>query len=391
MHIKHLLLSVLIGISSTLSAATFEQGEEKTITSPVNDNLYLAGTTIIIDAAIRGDLAVAGEQVSIHDTIYEDLLMAGGTLLINGYLADDAKIVGENIKILKNINGDLIIGGGSIHIHKDVVINGDLIIAGADVIINGTINGNVKVMGEKILINGTVNGNFKATTDELTINGTINGTSTLSSNKIALEENAQFHDAVTYWQKDGEIDFTSYMLNAQAEFSADLELYNEQENWEYMGLGFVGFGILYMLSILLTIVILISVLPKLFTKAGEQFNLSPIRNFGYGILYFFGLPVAIFLLMAIIIGLPIGFVLLDLFIYSLLFSFSISSIILAYGINNKYDKGWGKWKMIFMSLLIFIGLKIIGSIPIIGTFIAFVIIGIAFGTLLLAGRSMIKK
>lgn len=378
---KYFLFLLCFLCAFTSSAAIFKTGEEEIISQPVNDNLYIAGGTITIDEIVKGDLMAVGGVITINDTIFEDLTVAGGDILINSYIGDDAKIFGKHISILKSINGDLIVCGAFIQIDKNVIINGDLIICGGVCVMNGTVNGNITFLGGRFSFNGIVMGDVDIKADKLKMNGAVKGNSILVSNTITLDQETEFYDNVEYWQKNGKVSFDPYMMIGLATYNEELELYAGEVNWKYFGLGIITFWILHVLSVWLTIILLVFLFSKTFTKAGELINHTYLRNFGYGMLYFIGVPLLAMFALVTVIGIPIGIVLFHLFLFSLLFAYSITSIVVAQGINVRYKKDWSKWKIIFVSAIIFPIMKLIVLIPFIGLLVIMVVIGMAFGTL----------
>lgn len=380
--IKLLALCMMILITSGVNAATFKSGEDKTIDAPVEDNLYVAAGTVTVDAIIGGDLIVAAGMITVNDTIFEDLTAAGADILINAIIGDDAKIAGQNIRILKSINGDLIVFGANVEISKEVIIAGDLIVCGGRVVVKGRVEGDAKAIGGTVTFNGEVAGKTDLEADVLNIGGRFKGASVIAANKINFEDRAEFHDGLEYWQQEGETDLSSYMINGLASFNPNLELYQDAVNWKYLGFGLAAFAIIYIFSIVLTIFLLTILFGKVFSKAGKLINESYIKNFGYGLLYFISLPLIALFFFLILIGIPIGLVLIHVFLFSLLFAYSITSIILAYGINIQYKKNWNKWRIMLVALLIFAILKLMTAIPFLGLLLVIVVVGMAFGTLI---------
>ena len=65
------------------------QSEGTVILSEQDDDTYLAGETIQVDAVVNGDLYAAGRQIVTSDSINGDLVAAGANLIIEKYIADD--------------------------------------------------------------------------------------------------------------------------------------------------------------------------------------------------------------------------------------------------------------------------------------------------------------
>ncbi len=378
-----ILLACLLTLPSLVAQDTEEyRAGDKLISNPVDDNLYLAGASLTINAPVGGDLTAAGQFITVNDTIHDDVILAGADILINGVLGDDVKIAGRNIQILKNVHGDLLLAGAFVQINGDVVIDKDLVIFAGKATIDGTIKGNVKVTGGNITFNGTAQRDLDIKADELILNGSIHGFATLSSDEIKLRENLEFKSDVTYWSGEGELDLKSY-TDGMVVFDENLEP-DELGFDEELNESFNTFRLLYTLSIILVIVLSAVLFNNPFQKAGTQLIESYLKSFGYGALYFIGLIVVTILGIILVIGIPIGLVTLSILAFSLMFANAVSSLVIANGISTHYDKNWSKWKVILVALLSFLVLKLIVLIPYVGWFVAIIIITMAFGSLVLS-------
>ena len=383
---KNLHWFITIGILSiaalSLYASNFQAGKEKNIDQPVNDNLYVAAESVTVNAPVYGDLIAAGQLISVHDTVFEDLTVAGQEILINAFVGDDARIAGQNIQILDHVQGDLIVFGSSVQISSDVVVEGDLIVAASYVAINGTVNGRIKAYGERIVFNGYAKDEFEIKANELNIAGTIDKKAVMAAKEIKLDRSAQFNNGIEYWNEGGELDFSGYAVTGPVTYNEELKPSGGEINWKHLGMGIFKFWIFYTLSVLLTIFLLTYFIRKPFARAGEQMNTAAVKNFGYGMLYFIGLLVLALLSFLIIIGIPVGIVILQVLAVSLLFANSITSVILAHWMNIRYNKSWSIWKIMLAAALIFPVLKLISVIPAAGLLIVVIIIGMAFGALM---------
>ena len=70
---KNLYLLLLFPV---LAYGQFESAESVSILQDQNDDRYLTGQTINVEAVIDGDAVIAGGEISIRDSIMQDLVMA---------------------------------------------------------------------------------------------------------------------------------------------------------------------------------------------------------------------------------------------------------------------------------------------------------------------------
>ena len=373
-------LTLLIFLFVTAAqAAKFDTGDTKTIRQPVNDDLYIAGGTININAPVYGDVLAAGGTISITDSVAEDLIVAGGTITLSGNVGDDIRVAGGTIVITGIVGGDIIVAGGQITISPSALIMGDLIITGGDIIIEGTVIGIIKASGGNVNFQGTAMSVLEVYSASLIINGTVNGESILSAQKIEIGNKARFNEDIRYWTSGGKINFANYQTTGSAVYDETLKQEDSSGPLEM----FSFFWILYILAGILLIIIFYFIFRKIFEGTGKVVNVETGKSLGTGILFLIGIPILIALLMITLIGIPAGFILLVLYIMIVMLSHVLSSLVFAHWINYKYNKGWSKWILIFVSIGIYIALKLIFIIPFIGFLLTILIVALALGALIL--------
>ncbi len=139
-----------------VSAAELRGLEDVTIESGevIDDDLYVAASTITINGTVNGDLWAAGGTLNINGTVSGDVVAAVSTLNIDGEVGQTVRVVGMAININGSIGGDLMIGGNNVTIGSSAVIGGDLSYfsnndaeIGSGAIIAGTISHNSTKLG----------------------------------------------------------------------------------------------------------------------------------------------------------------------------------------------------------------------------------------------------
>ena len=368
-------------------SGTPQSGKNVEIQEPVESDQYLAGETVNTKSIIRGDLVAAAGKINIDDTIGGDVLAAGGEVILRGFIMDDVRMAGGDIIIHNGVAGDVVAFGGKIHLKKTSIIYGDVIVAGGEVIIDGVVKGNLKASGGTITINGTIENLADIKAGDLIVNGKILKDATISVQKMLIGKNASFGGNVTYWSEAGEYQAFDSQVAGRVVYDPVLkskDWYNT--NWRYLGMTYFGFILFATLSSLLLSLILIFGFNRYFKKSGVIYNKNYLRNFGFGILYFIGVPVAIVFLMVTLIGIPIGLMLLFLFLFTLIFGQTITSVVIAYWSQVRFHLGWNKWRILLFSGGIFILMNILLLIPIVGWVASILVITGAFGALILSIR-----
>lgn len=357
-------ISILfIILCTTLS---FTQTQDISSRNEQKDDIYLAGDTIIVDAAIRGDLVAAGRQLVIDDSIYGDLTAAGANLSINRLVADDVRIAVGRIVVDAEIGDDLVVFAGEVLITENATIRGNLICFANDVEIDGKVIGKIDVKGSNVIINGEIHEASKIISEDITVGS-----------------NAKFYKDVHYWSSDEQIDFGESLINSRAQF--DEALKKEKSSFSLLTFGMTSFPawIFYILSVFLVILLLHGLFRNAFSEAVVGLEENYLKSLGYGLIYLIGVPLVIAIVFLIGIGIPLGLFMTGIFIFSLLVGHFISALVIVYYIRHKNEMTWSFWSVTLLALLFTIGLRLLASIPFVGILISIAILTITYGALTL--------
>ncbi len=378
------LILVIFVIISPSIAATLKSGDTTLISIPVADDAYIAGGKVVVSEQVNGDAVISGGSLLVNGEVVQDLTIAGGSIVINGPVGDDLRAAGGDITISESVEDDLIIAGGSITIDSGVTVGGDVIAAGGQIILAGTVEGNVKAAGGEIIFTGTVQGNSDMrAVKNLEQNGDIQGKAVFSAPTVIIGQDMKFGGDVEYWQKEGEIDFTTIPVGGTVVFNNDLRL---DDKFDFSRRGAAGlFGAWFLYSILSGALIIL-----IFTLAfGGWINVvtGKLRNTfwpncGRGFLYFAAAPFIGILLCITIIGAPVGIFLLFMYIVSIYIAILFTSVVLAKWIEIKRKTEWRNSTFFLVSLGLFILLKLLMFVPILGWFTVIILACAAFGALL---------
>jgi len=382
----------LLLLASPMLAMQILSGNDIRISQPVREDLYVFGGTITIDAPVYGDIYSAGGTVTVNDTVYGDLVVAGGNVYLRGVVQDDVRAAAGSLLVAGNISGDLIIAGGTVTVEPSAGIGGDIAISGGTITLSSTVSGSVKAAGGVVTINSAIGKNLSFNGGELTLNGAVNGASEIAATKFHLGENAALRGNVRYWTDAGEINFGNALQNgAIATFDPSLRTQYERPDMRY--LGFASF--LAVLWYLLAMFILVWLGQWLFTQTIKNAALTaqaePVRSLGYGFLYFAAVPVAVVLLFVTLIGIPVGLIALFLYLLLLALANIITALIGAHWINHAKNYHWRSIQLVLVAFGLFILLKIVGFIPVIGWIVKIAAVFVAFGAVVENSRIFRRK
>lgn len=217
---------------------------------------------------------------------------------------------------------------------------------------------------------------------DITINGIVQGRAVVAANdRIIIGDAAEFHNGVRYWAGRQYVDFKHSVKSGRAVF--DTSLRTGYDRWYLLGFASVLGLLWYLGTVLLMIMIIQYLFGSTMKKAGQTAYNQTLKSLGYGFLFWIGVPVAAALACLTIIGLPVGIILLFSYVLLALFAATITSVVVANWFNNRSDMNWRYWPMVFITLGIFIIVKVLSFIPFLGWFIFAMLACIAFGSILL--------
>lgn len=364
-----------------LAIGQIEADENVVVSQEQKDDVYLAGGTIKVNAAVQGDAVIAGGTIVIKDSISQDLVVAGGDITIKGYVGDDIRAAGGTLTIDTEVRDDVIIAGGEVTITDNAVIYGNLIAFSGNIETNGEVKGMAKVTGGELIMNGKIGKEAIIYGGDVVLNAEIMGTTTISAKDLEIGENAIFNGDVAYWCEDGKMDFGDSLNGAVATFDEDLAMEDRELPWKFLGVAAFGFWMFYVLSAFLAILLLQLFFKKQFANAVIEVDKNFLKSLGFGLIYLFGLPLLIGVMFMIIIGIPIGLFLTGFYLFSLLFGHLVAALLLAHYLNRKNEKTWNYWTLVFIALGIAIVFRLVTLLPFIGVVVSAFIIAIAYGLL----------
>lgn len=364
-------------------ALRIEKGDNVRISQAVDEDIYVFGGYVYIDAPVHGDLWCAGGTVTVNDTVTGDIVAAGGNIYLRGVALDDVRAAGGTLVISGRIAGDLLSTGGTITVESGAGIGGDVALAGGTAYINNTIAGRLLSSGGTVALNGEVGKDFEFNGGDLTLNGTVGGTSVIVAKRIILGEKASLRGNVRYWTHDGEIDFGKALQSGvQATFDESLKQRFEQPDFKFLGFASFMAAVGYLIAAFILIWLGQWLFPKTFGKAARTVQAEPLRALGLGFLYFAAVPIGVVMLFVTIVGIPVGLIALFFYIMFLALANVITALVGAHWIDQRKGYNWSPLKMVFAALGLFILLKLLGFVPFVGWIAKIAVVFVAFGAIL---------
>ena len=345
-----LLMLVVVMIMPTTTLAAYTQASNGTtdVTQTVNDDAFIAGSSVSISAPIQGELFGAGQTITVNKSVERSLFIAGNTVAIKQGAAYNA-FVGGNTVTLSGIYGhDVFAAGNTVVVESGTVIHGSLYAAGQSVEIHGTIDGSVRVGASTVTSDAVINGSLTGYVQELSFTGgSIAGDLSYRSDQDAKGLNQVNISGQT---------------NRSTPSTAEASTTNN-------GGGFDALGVFFrFLSIMLIGALLILLLPKKIQVVADDVKSSWANMFGLGLLVLVGGPILAGIAFGTLIGWPIALIILTVWFILLFLSAILGTITLGSLVMRMKTPNW--WTALAVGALVIV---ILTSLPVVGSFIRIII------------------
>lgn len=155
-----MILFLLAGFITPVSAFDTRSGENIVISEPVDDDLVASGGSLIINAPVKS-ITWAGGTLIINEPVQTNVIVAAGTIQVNAPVGTDLIAVGGNIDVNSNVGGKILAVGGTVTVSgeaenvaatggtvilgKNAVISKDVIISSSGYTTQATILGNLTI------------------------------------------------------------------------------------------------------------------------------------------------------------------------------------------------------------------------------------------------------
>jgi cytoskeletal protein CcmA (bactofilin family) len=330
-----LFLTLFILPFISVKALSSDYFSATTNVEPINHSVFIADNTINNEENVNGLAFLAGNNVNINGT-YSYGMFAG-----------------NNVDIKGTINNDLFVAGNNVAIEQASMIERDLYAAGNTVSLSANLTGNAFMAGEEVTLNNiTIDGDLNVSTSKLVITGNVivNGTLSYSENtEIVNQDSLKAANVVISKATEKEV------TNKVSSITMNLAM-------------------LLVLGLVMTLVF-----PKLFKKINDENDPKDIFITTLkGIAYLICVPIIFIILLCTVMGLELGFVLISIYVITLLLSIVATSAILGNYLLKKLFKMDNLYLAVTLGIIIF---TLINLIPYIGPIVYFIAFAYGIGIL----------
>lgn len=356
----------LLATPLTAAAATFRSSDER-LTVPIGtvieDDYYGAAETVAIDGVVNGDVFAAGSTVRITGTVNGDVWIGAGNAEITGSVTGNVRHVGGSLEIRGTVGKDLFTASSEVNVSAGSI--GRDVWAGAGTIVLGSpIGRDVHVDATRLELNSTVAGNVKASVGA-------------SQESLKLAGGAQIAGNLEYTAKE-QITPGSGVVAGRTIYTVDDD---DQSLWDRV----VSEMYWFLASFLLLAGILFYARRAAWIAAGKLTG-SPGWSSLAGFIFLLSVPVLIIILAVSLIGLPLAFFTLMLYLLVLYTAKVFVALLIGRVLLQRQPTGYfGSLGAGTIGLLFLYGLFII---PVVGGVVAVMVALFGAGAQLLLAKEL---
>ncbi len=145
---------LLLLLPGGVSGLVTYNGGQIVIEQPVQDDVFASGGTIDINAPIAS-LIAAGGTINLNAPVHGDVIVAGGTVNANSNIEGKLVAAGGTVVVRGNIGTNAVVTGGTVQVQPGATIERDALISGGVVTNAGTVKGNLTVRAQTFTNTGT--------------------------------------------------------------------------------------------------------------------------------------------------------------------------------------------------------------------------------------------
>ena len=274
---------VVLSAGQEVQGDYFAFGPHVEISGTVHGDVYAAGAEVLVDGVVDGDLIVAGGEVRVSGEVRQDVRLAGGTVTLSG-------------KIHRNAT----IAGGDVHLTDSSLVDGSAVMGAGNLLLGGSIDGDVRLGAGNVTLSKTIGGDLA-----------------VAASALRLTSRASVGKNVRYWSDDEpSIDEGATVHGTVTRHPVPEVFKGKEIRRGVAGMKFFA-GMVSLASTLLLGLLLLRIYPVFTANAVTTIQERPWITLGVGGAVLVGTPLAIFLCMATVLGIPIGLMLAAMYIVTI--------------------------------------------------------------------------
>ena len=272
--------------------AYIEAGQNNRATVPsgqtIDDDLYIASETVVVEGTVNGDVYAAGSSVSIRGTVNGDVFAAGSDVIVGGTVKGSVRAAGSSVRLDGATIGGSVSGFASTFtVEKDTKIGGGINFGSSATVIRGDV------------ARGIVGG-----ASSVVIASNIGKNADLAASRITLESSAKINGNLTYYgdatlQRD-----SGSQVTGEVKHLSQNQKKQEQQAYQDKAAG----AIWWLLALYLTGALMIWLFPTMTSGVSSTIGRRPGLSAATGsLVLLLSFPLFIVLLITLI-GIPIALI-----------------------------------------------------------------------------------
>lgn len=271
-------------------------------TGTINDDLFLAGTSVDVYATVMGDLFAAAGWLNINSDVADNLVAGGGMADIAGKIQDDLIIAAAILDVAGSTGDNLVAAGGVVTVDgkvgrklfaaagrlrlgRNTTVARDAWLAAGAADLDGAIGGNVTIAAGSVVLRGRIEGNVEVTAFSLDVADGAVITGDL------VFRGPEPPEVAPGARVAGKIE---HLMEAPADREATDAA---DDGWPHMFWLIITLGLGLLLDV---------IMPRYLHVAGRRLVEQPFSCFGLGLAVLVTTPVIIVVLIISVLGLAIG-------------------------------------------------------------------------------------
>jgi len=320
-----LIICLLLPTAST--AVVILADNQTPLSTPVADDVFATGDTVVIDAPVDS-LVAAGGRVVVNAPVKGDVIAAGGSVSVNANVGGKVIAAGGVVEMNGSVGTNLILTGGKVDVLNTTTVHRDALLSGGAVTNAGTINGTLRISGSNVKNTGTA-------------------------------ANTVIEDSKTSVPKD-------QATGGQTE---------RHGNWDWIGTIASMLNILMALGFLVIGLVLLALFPGAANSLGDEILHRSIRTLLIGIVGLIGSVIVLLLLLISLVGIPLALIEILFLATAVLISGLVTSLALGRWLGGMLKVATSPFILFIAG---FVVLNLLELIPILGGLVG--LVSLLFGT-----------
>jgi len=353
-------------VAAALAAPGLAQEAGRTVVErgTVREDLYLAGGRVDVLATVEGDVVAAGGRVRLGRDVRGDVLAAGGDVTVEGRVADDVRVAGGLVTLRAEVGGDVTAVGGSVTLPPEATVRGKAWLAGGEVDARGRVGGWLRAAARTVRLGGEIGGDVHvvATTVEVLPGTRIRGALVYRSLRpAAIPPGVEIAGGVRHEPAD--VPEVGRVLRG-------------------VGLALVAATVG---GVLPAGAVLGLLFPGLTAASAAAVRRSPWRSLGVGFATLVAAPAAGVVLVATVVGAPVGLALLALYAVAVLAGLLVGATCLGALGTRLFRREPTRGRVVATTLTGVVALALLQLVPVAGALLAGLALVLGLGGMTLHG------